>query len=233
MSRLRVTSVILAVAILSGCASLTSTSQANDPYEPINRKVFAFNEFIDTMFLKPGARAYVAITPAPVQAGVGNFFSNIGDGYSLVNSALQGKYDKVSGDLSRVFVNTFFGFGGLVDLGTPLGYEKGEEDFGQTLGHYGAKPGPFLMLPLFGPSNVRDAAGLLPNFAFDPVSKLVSSVPANNTLRALRILDTRAALLPTEALLQSAALDKYTFLRSAYSQRRQNLVFDGKPPRDE
>jgi phospholipid-binding lipoprotein MlaA len=233
MNNVRIALVIFFVSLLGGCASMQSSSSPQDPYEPINRKVFAFNEFIDTMFLKPGARAYVAVTPAPIQAGVGNFFGNVGDGYSLVNSALQGKYDKVSGDLSRVFVNTFFGFGGLVDLGTALGYERGEEDFGQTLGHYGAKPGPFLMLPLFGPSSVRDAAGLLPNFAFDPVSKLVSSVPANNTLRVLRILDTRAALLPTEALLQSAALDKYTFLRSAYLQRRQNLVYDGKPPRDE
>jgi phospholipid-binding lipoprotein MlaA len=233
MKHVRIALALVLLSLLGGCASMQSGASPHDPYEPINRKVFAFNEFVDTMFLKPGARAYVAITPAPVKAGIGNFFGNVGDGYSLVNSALQGKYDKVSGDLSRVFVNTIFGFGGLVDLGTALGYERGEEDFGQTLGHYGAKPGPFLMLPLFGPSNVRDAAGLLPNFAFDPVSKLVSSAPANNTLRVLRILDTRAALLPTEALLQSAALDKYTFLRSAYLQRRQNLVYDGKPPRDE
>jgi phospholipid-binding lipoprotein MlaA len=233
MKSVRIAALLCFLSLLGGCASMQSASSPQDPFEPVNRKVFAFNEFVDTMFLKPAARAYVAVAPAPVQTGVSNFFGNIGDGYSMVNSALQGKYDKFSGDLSRVFVNTLFGFGGLVDLGTPLGYERGEEDFGQTLGHYGAKPGPFLMLPLFGPSNVRDAVGLLPNFAFDPVSKLVSSVSANNTLKAMRIIDTRAALLPTEALLQSAALDKYTFLRSAYSQRRQNLVFDGKPPRDE
>ncbi len=224
---------LCALLLLAGCASLQSSASPQDPYEPINRKVDVFNQFVDTMFLKPAARAYVAVAPAAVQVGVGNFFGNIGDGYSFVNSLLQGKHEKASGDLSRVFVNTFFGFGGLVDLGTPLGYERGEEDFGQTLGHYGMKSGPFLMLPLFGPSSVRDAAGLLPNFAFDPVSKLASSASANNTLRALRILDTRAALLPTEALLQSAALDRYTFLRSAYLQRRQNLVYDGKPPKDD
>ncbi len=233
MKVLRILSVLVGFGVLSGCASLQSTSSPQDPYEPINRKVYAVNDFFDTMFLKPAARAYVAIAPAPVQAGVGNFFGNIGDGYSFINSLLQGKHEKASGDLSRVFVNTVFGFGGLVDLGTPLGYERGEEDFGQTLGHYGMKPGPYVMLPFFGPSNVRDSLGLLPNFAFDPVSKLASSVSATNTLRAMRIIDTRAALLPTEALLQSAALDKYTFLRSAYMQRRQNLVYDGKPPKDD
>ena len=233
MIAIRHSVMLVALLVLAGCASVQSTSNAQDPYEPINRKVDAFNSFLDTMFLKPAARAYVTVAPAPIQAGVGNFFGNIGDGYSFVNSLLQGKHEKASGDLSRVFVNTFFGFGGLVDLGTPLGYERGEEDFGQTLGHYGMKPGPFVMLPFFGPSTVRDTIGLLPNFAFDPVSKLASSATANNTLRALRIIDTRAALLPTEALLQAAALDRYTFLRSAYLQRRQNLVYDGKPPKDD
>jgi phospholipid-binding lipoprotein MlaA len=232
MSIFRCFSTLALIGIVTGCASLPNANPA-DPYESVNRKVFAFNEFVDTMFLKPAAKAYVAVAPAPVQKGVSNFFGNIGDAHSFLNSALQGKREKAGQDLGRVFVNTFFGFGGLYDLGTDLGYERGDEDYGQTLGYYGVGPGPYLVLPFMGPSTARDTAGLIPNFFLDPVSSLTSSATQDNALRALRILDTRASLLPTENLLQSAALDKYTFLRSAYLQRRQSLVYDGKPPKDE
>ncbi len=236
MILLRLFLVTITLGIASGCATTsTKVVEANpaDPYETVNRKVFAFNTFVDTMFLRPIAKAYVAVTPSPVKKGVSNFFGNIGDATSLVNDALQGKPDKISGDLSRVFVNTFFGFGGLYDIGTDLGYEKGEEDYGQTLGHYGMRSGPYVVLPFFGPSSIRDTIGMAPNFALNPVSKLTSSVTAKNTLTALGIVDARAGLFPTEALLQSASLDKYTFLRSAYLQRRQSLVFDGRPPKED
>lgn len=232
MTVLRPALVITALLALVGCASKAPTHAA-DPYESVNRTIFAFNEFVDTMFIKPAAKAYVAVTPEPIRKGVSNFFGNVSDAHSFVNGVLQGKHEKASQDLSRVFVNTIFGFGGLYDLGTELGYEKGEEDYGQTLGHYGLPAGPYLMLPFLGPSTLRDSMGLIPNFLLDPVSFVTSSPTQDNTLRALRILDTRAGLLPSEGLLQSAALDKYTFLRSAYLQRRQNLVYDGRQPKDD
>jgi phospholipid-binding lipoprotein MlaA len=232
----RIVAACLLSVLLSACATTgpTASQEPNvDPFEKVNRGVYAFNDFLDTMFLRPVTKAYVAVAPAPVQKGVSNFFGNIGDGYSLINDALQGKGQKFNDDLGRVFVNTIFGFGGIFDLGTELGYERGDEDFGQTLGHYGMRPGPYLMLPLLGPSTVRDGAGLLPTFFLDPTAKLVSSSAGKNALRGVRAVDARAGLLSTEGLLQSAALDKYTFIRSAYLQRRQSLVFDGKPPKDE
>jgi phospholipid-binding lipoprotein MlaA len=235
MKIIRFLGSITVISLLAACASTpkSDSGSAADPFESVNRKVFAFNDFVDTMFFKPAAKAYVAVMPNVVKKGVSNFFGNVGDAQSFVNSALQGKREKAGQDLSRVFVNTFFGFGGLYDLGTDLGYERGDEDYGQTLGHYGLSAGPYLVLPFMGPSSVRDAVGLLPNFVLDPVSSMTSSATQDNALRALRILDVRAGLLPSEALLQSAALDKYTFLRSAYLQRRQNQVYDGKPPKDE
>jgi phospholipid-binding lipoprotein MlaA len=225
---------LIALSLMSGCVSMPANHKPHeaDPYERANRTVGLFNEVIDIMFLKPIAKAYTKVTPDLVQAGVSNFFGNVSDAYSAINSGLQGKRDKMGDDLGRVLLNTTFGLGGIFDLATAAGIDKGNEDFGQTLGYWGVPPGPYLMLPLMGPSTVRDACGLIPTFLTDPVSKL-STGTTSFALTGLRVIDTRAGLLPTDALLNQASLDKYTYLRSAYLQRRLNLVYDGKPPKED
>ncbi|MEN9560251.1 MAG: hypothetical protein RLZZ502_1462 [Pseudomonadota bacterium] len=226
--------VVLPALMLGACASLPPNHQLSpaDPYEKANRSVGMFNEIVDIMFLKPVAKAYVTVAPELVQKGVSNFFGNIADGWSAVNDILQGKTDKAGDDLGRLLLNTTFGFGGVFDLATDAGIDKGNEDFGQTLGFWGVPTGPYLMLPLLGPSNVRDGLGLLPSFLFDPISKL-SSGATSFAFTGLRAIDTRAGLFTTDALLNQASLDKYTYVRSAYLKRRENLVYDGKPPKTE
>jgi phospholipid-binding lipoprotein MlaA len=207
-------------------------AQVYDPLEPVNRVVFSFNDTVDKYVMRPVAQAYVNVIPRLVRTGVSNVFGNIGDMYSAVNSALQGKRDKLGNDLGRVLVNSTFGLGGIFDVAGFAGVEKGEEDFGQTFGYWGIGPGPYLVLPLLGPSNVRDTTGLVIQGYTDPVTFVT---PDHNMweLIVLRGIDTRSSLLGTEDLVSGAALDKYTFIRSAYSQRRRSLVYDGKPPKDE
>lgn len=223
-------SLAAAALALSGCASFKNTPEG-DPLEPINRGIFSFNNTFDHYLLKPIAKGYDAVVPTPVKTGVSNVFQNMSDVQSIVGGALQGKASKVGDDMGRVLLNTTIGIGGIFDLATPLGIERGNEDVGQALGYWGIGAGPYLVLPFLGPSNVRDLAGRAVDSQSDPLG-YVSSVPVRNSLTGLRVIDTRVGLFPVEALANQAALDRYTFTRSAYTQRRESLIRDGKAPKE-
>lgn len=218
--------LLLAVFSLSGCAT---GGDPRDPLEPMNRGIYKFNDAADKAVLKPVAQGYKAVVPSPVRTGVSNFFSNIDDVLVAVNNVLQFKLNDAASDVGRVISNTVFGVAGVFDVATGWGMPKHNEDFGQTLGAWGIGDGPFLMLPLLGPSNVRDASGLLIYYKLDPVVNL-NNVAARNSLTALRFVDKRARLLDAEKVLDEAALDPYTFLRDAYIQQRRSLVHDGNAP---
>lgn len=214
-----------------GCASLPQGSQpvARDPFERVNRSVFVFNDTLDRAVTRPAARAYEAVVPEFVRGYVGNFFGNVGDVFTAVNQLLQGKPAQAVSDAGRVLVNTTFGLVGLIDIASELGMDKHREDFGQTLGRWGIASGPFLMLPVLGPSSVRDGVGLVADIATDPLR----SIPLEDErtyLFMLRLIDTRQSLLGAERVVEGAALDRYSFLRDAYLQRRRNQVYDGDPP---
>ena len=200
-----------------------------DPLEGWNRAVFSFNDAVDTAVLQPVARGYKTVVPELVRTGVTNFFANIGDVWSAVNNALQGKGEAAATSVARVATNTLFGIGGVFDVASDLGMERRSEDFGQTLGRWGLPAGPYLVLPLLGPSSVRDTAGLTLDMQAG-VGALTEDQRALNALRALNIVDTRANLLGATRVLEDVALDKYSFLRDAYLARRRNLVYDGDPP---
>lgn len=223
MKRLAAT---LAVAcIVAGCA----TPQKPDPLEPVNRKVFAFNDAVDRAVLKPVATAYQDNIPQPVRTGVTNFFGNVKDVWSAVNLFLQGRVGDGFSDLARFGTNTVFGILGIFDVATDLGMPKHGEDLGQTLGKWGLGPGAYLVLPFFGPSSVRDVTDLPFDLSASP-SGFVEQIPWRNTMTATGIVNTRANLLSASALMDDIALDKYVFLRDAYLQRRLSLVYDGNPP---
>ena len=220
--------VLMLTGLLGGCA--TSGNQ-KDPIEGFNRAMFSFNEGLDTVLIKPAAQGYDAVMPTPVRTGVTNFFGNIADFFIGFNNLLQGKPDQALSDLGRVAINSTIGILGLFDVATEAGLEKHEEDFGQTFGRWGMGDGAYVVLPVFGPRSVRDTAGLILDMAADPVGD-VEHVPTRNTLTALRLIDTRADLLPADKVIAEAALDKYSYVRDGYLQRRRNLVHDGNPPRD-
>jgi phospholipid-binding lipoprotein MlaA len=224
--------VVAAIASLSlsGCASFRSAAEG-DPIEPINRGIFSFNSTFDHYLFKPIAKGYDAVVPGPVKTGVSNVFQNASDVQSIVSDIVQLKPAKLGDDLARVALNTTMGLGGIFDLATPMGIERGNEDFGQSIGYWGIGAGPYLVLPFMGPSSLRDVVGRAVDGQIDPVG-MVSSVPVRNTLQGLRVVDARVGVFPAEALMNQAALDRYTFLRSAYLQRRESLVLDGKRPKE-
>lgn len=230
MTRLARTLVLAAALSASACAT-TGPSGRVDPFEPVNRAVFAFNEALDDAVAEPAARAYVNVVPEAFRVTASNVFANLRDLWTAANQMLQGKPGEAAGDFGRFFLNTTLGFAGFADVATPLGFERRREDFGQTLGRWGVGQGPYLVLPIFGPSTLRDAAGLYVDLAADPVSG-AGRVDVRNTGRVLRVVDDRAALLRAGRVLEGAALDKYTFVRDGYLQRRRNLVWDGDPPPD-
>ncbi|SPC11177.1 MlaA family lipoprotein [Cupriavidus taiwanensis] len=217
-----------AAAALAGCAT-GPTANPKDPLEPFNREVSKINEDFDKGILRPVAELYADYMPTPVQRAVENFFSNVSDVYSAVNNLLQGKPTRAAEDTMRVAMNTVLGIGGLIDIATPAGLPKYKEDFGQTLGVWGVPAGPYLVLPLFGPSTFRDTAGMLVDRQADP-SAYFYPVSLRNSLVGVRIVAGRAQLLGASSLLEQAALDKYSFLRDSYLQRRQYLIYDGNPP---
>ncbi|GGI19652.1 MAG: VacJ family lipoprotein [Oxalicibacterium faecigallinarum] len=215
--------------LLSGCASTNGNTTAGDPFEGYNRAMFEFNDTVDRVALKPVATAYRDHLPSFVQTGVNNFFSNIGDVWIMVNNFLQGKAENGLNDFMRVAVNTTLGFGGLLDIASEAGITKHNEDFGQTLGKWGVKPGPYIVLPFFGGSTLRDTAALPADIYGDPWT-YVTPVSVRNTGAVVRVVDYRATLLNASNLMEDAALDRYTFFRDGYLQRRQSLVYDGAPP---
>jgi len=224
--RILLVSVSILMTLLGGCAT---TGNPRDPLEPMNRAIYSFNDSVDQAILKPVAEAYQAVLPSFVRTGVSNFFSNISDVVIALNNLLQGKPVNAASDVGRIAVNTTVGILGVFDVATELGMEKHNEDFGQTLGYWGMSDGPFLMLPLLGPSNLRDTAGLVADFKIDPVT-YVDPSSDRNMLWGSRALSQRADLLGASKILETAALDPYAFLRDAYYQRRRNLVHDGSPP---
>jgi phospholipid-binding lipoprotein MlaA len=223
--------LLVFVAFGTGCAT-GPNANPKDPLEPMNRSISTFNDTLDDNVLKPVATGYRDYTPQFLQTGVSNFFRNLSDVLSTVNNGLQLKGHDTAESFMRVTVNTVFGIYGIFDVATPIGLERHPEDFGQTLGYWGVPDGPYLVLPLFGPSTVRDSSVLPLEFALDPVSNHDVTAERNVAV-ATRIVDKRSSLLKTTNLLSGAAIDKYSYTRDGYLQFRRNQVFDGNPPDDE
>ena len=226
--------VLLAVGLVltsTGCAVVNqarmSPGQKLDPWENWNRKVFAFNESLDVAILKPVAQAYSNVVPSMVRTGVSNFFGNFTDAWSAVNNLLQGKIEKSLSDIFRVTTNTTFGLLGLLDVAAEMGLERQSEDLGQTLGHWGVGAGAYIVWPLLGPSTVRESFALPFDRAWSPAFATSNSADSLG-VTGLQLVNTRAGLLAAGNMLDDIALDKYTFLRDAYLQRRRSLVYDGE-----
>ncbi len=227
---LRILCTVLMFAVLSGCATAPGkAADARDPWEGMNRSIYSFNDKLDQVALKPLAKAYVNVLPSPVRTGVSNFFGNLGDVWTAANSVLQLKGQAAVESAMRVVINTTFGLGGLLDVATEMRLPKHKEDFGQTLGHWGMPSGPYVVLPVFGPSTLRDSASL-PLDAQGDLVQQVSDVSTRNGLTVLHATETRAGLLQAVDVVKDAALDPYSFVRDAYLQKRRNDIYDGNPP---
>jgi phospholipid-binding lipoprotein MlaA len=211
-------------AVLAGCAT-GPNANPKDPLEPFNRNVTSFNDTVDKAVLKPVATVYRDVTPDLVRTSVSNFFENLRDVWSAINAALQLRPREAAENFMRFNVNTVFGMGGLVNVASEMGIERTRLDFGQTLGRWGIPAGPYLVLPLFGPSSVRDAAGFAVESRGDLIQG-VDDVRARNSLIVLRAVEARANLLRATSMLEGAALDPYTFTRDIYLQRRQSQIED-------
>jgi phospholipid-binding lipoprotein MlaA len=221
------------VVALAACTTIREVrggpGQRLDPWENWNRKVFNFNEDLDNALLKPVATAYSDVLPQPVRRGITNFFANFADAWSAINNMLQGKIELGFEDVTRVMANTLFGLAGVLDVASEMGLERHYEDFGQTLGRYGIGAGAYVVLPVLGPSSVRDAGALVLDLRATP------AIIANGTKTSigfglLQLVNTRAGLLGATRVIDEISLDKYTFIRDAYLQRRRSLVFDGNEP---
>ena len=223
---------LLVLALLAaGCATVEGEPDPRDPWEGTNRAVYRFNETFDEYLAKPVARTYVKVLHQEIRTRIANFFSNLQDPLIGLNNLLQGKFEDGITDLARFVINTSFGLLGIHDVASDGGIEKHNEDFGQTLGRWGAGPGPYLVLPIFSSSSVRDGIGTGAEMWLDPMGE-IRPINLRNSLLALRATNARAELLEASRILEEAALDKYVFQRDAYLQRRQNLVYDGRPPRE-
>jgi len=207
-------------------APVNAHAEDNDPLEPINRAIFEFNEIVDDNIFKPVAKGYKYITPDPVEVGVSNFFSNIGEVGTIANDILQLKFSQAGHDTARFAINSTLGIFGIFDVATPLGLKRNKEDFGQTLGFWGIPNGPYLVLPFLGPSTLRDGPSLIVDYEMSPVEQLHHE--ERQGLQAIDAVDTRARLLRATKILDAAAKDKYIFIRESYLQRRDSLVNDGK-----
>ncbi len=228
---LQIFTALLFPALFSGCASVPAERDPRDPWESMNRAVFKFNDAADKAVLKPAAQAYRFVTPKIVRTGVTNFFSNINDVSVFFNDLFQGKGQRAVADAGRVIINTTFGIGGLIDVAGAAGNPKRNEDFGQTMGVWGMGPGPYWMLPLLGPSTTRDALGRGVDTVLTP-SSYIDNTQLSIGLFVLDSVNLRANLLGTEKVLDEAgAVDRYSFLRDSYLQRREVLIYDGNPPK--
>ena len=217
--KLRTTVLALAATgLIAGCAT-GPDRKPGDPFEPMNRAVFTFNDGLDRYVAVPVAKGYQKVTPQPLRTAVSNFFSNLGDLSNAANALLQLKITDATEDIVRFAFNSTFGLGGLLDWATPAGLPKHHQDFGLTLGHWGIPSGPYLVLPLFGPSTVRDSMGLVVDVKFNPLNYMEPAL--RNPLYVLQFVSVRSDLLGATDLLQQAALDKYSFVRDAYTQQRR------------
>ena len=216
---------IIGVGLVSGCAS-TSASQDNDPFEKYNRGMTNFNQKLDDYVVAPIARGYRNVLPTPARNGVNNFFNNLREPLNMVYDLLQGKFRMAGRDAGRFLINTTLGFAGFNDVATYMDLPRRGEDFGQVLGTWGVGPGPHLVLPFFGPSNIRDGFGLIPDFAYR--SATAFNEPGRTYATVLRIVDIRSRLLGTEQVL-ALQPDRYLFLRETYRQRREAQIKDRNP----
>jgi phospholipid-binding lipoprotein MlaA len=216
--------------VLVGCASIPAGVERSpqDPWEPFNRSVFEFNEGLDAYVLKPVVTGYRFVLPEFVREGIYNFFSNYSDIYTALYNLLQGKPSYAFNDFMRVVVNTTMGLGGLLDLATPGGLEKHKEDWGQTFGVWGVPSGPYVVLPFFGPSSVRDTFGTVADLESDYLFRLLPDVALRNSITGLRVVNARNTYYEAGDLLDGAAIDKYSFVRDAYIQRRQYQINEGR-----
>lgn len=226
---------ILIITLLGfniGCTTLDGPKNPDDPFESFNRSMYAFNETVDKYAFKPIAQGYQKITPEPVDRGISNFFSNLDDVLVLINDLLQLKLDRAASTSARIVFNTTFGLLGFMDVATDFGLPKHNEDFGQTLGYWGVDSGPYLVLPFFGSSSIRDAIGFTVDtsefdFVYDDMS------PENvYALHMVKYIDLRADLLKAKDIVDETAPDPYAFIRDGWMQRRKNQVYDGNPPEE-
>jgi phospholipid-binding lipoprotein MlaA len=223
----RITLAVLAAG-LAGCA--ISPSKV-DPFEQWNRAMYSVHESVDGALIKPIAQAYVRDAPVLVQTGISNFFGNIDDFFTGVNDALQGNGNRAGDAFGRVLLNSTFGLGGIFDLASMMGITKDRNDFGLTLGKWGAPDGAYLFIPLFGPTTVRDGTGAIVRIYASP-TRFIDSTGLSDSIWGLNYLDTRAQALQAEGVLDTAAIDKYRFLRNAYLRSRRYQLYEGKPPPD-
>lgn len=224
---------LLCAGLLPACASLPPGERdPRDPMERFNRSVYRFNDTLDRNVARPVAKAYVKVTPAPVRSGVSNFFRNLNSTTVIANNLLQAKPKAFFTETARLVVNTTIGIGGLFDPASQLGIPAGDEDFGQTLGRWGVRSGPYVVLPLLGPSTVRDTVGFVGDQFTDPKYYLVNDLWLNAGLSVLSLVDSRAGLLGTDEVLASS-FDPYVFMRNAFLQRREFQVQDGTPPAEQ
>lgn len=224
---------LLMALLLAACASSPDSAETNprDPYEGFNRKVYAFNDALDRHALRPVAVAYRDNIPSPIRTGVSNFLDNLSYPTVIVGSALQGKIGDAFTDTGRFLINSTIGIGGIFDPATHVGLKAHNEDFGQTLGVWGFGPGPYLVLPALGPSNIRDTGGMIADGYIDPTYSEIPT-PERYGVYLIRAVDTRVGLLEADGFLEDA-YDPYVTMREAYFQRRQHLVYDGNPPPEE
>jgi phospholipid-binding lipoprotein MlaA len=232
----RLAALAAAAMLACGCATTGGAPDPRDPWEGTNRAVFSFNDGLDRALIKPTAEAYRFVTPQIVRTGVTNFFGNLQDIWIGTNQLLQGKVEYWINDWARVLFNTTFGIGGVLDIASEMRLEKHDEDFGQTLAVWGAPFGPYVVLPIFGPSSVRDATGFAVDFYMYPTFWILRNarpehwVSWRNSLAGLAFVNGRANTLAVTDVLEQAALDRYAYVRSAYFQRRVNQIHDGNPP---
>jgi phospholipid-binding lipoprotein MlaA len=219
--------------LISACLTLTGCAvngDPRDPIEPMNRAIHSFNEGFDRTVLIPVAQGYKAVTPSFAQTGIRNFFSNLDDVTVLANDILQLKLEQTTRDFMRLAFNSSFGLFGLLDIASEMGLQKHNEDFGQTLGRWGAGSGPYLVLPFIGPSNLRDSAGFAIDSRHTDLVRNHDDVATRNPVLAFRLVARRADLLEAKQAVDEAALDNYEFTRDFYLERRKGLVYDGNPP---
>ena len=219
LRRVALAASVSVAALLSGCATTTGPANPADPLESMNRSIYSFNEGVDEAIFKPVATAYQTVTPRVARQGVTNFFDNLGDAWSFVNNVLQGQGQGAYNSMVRFSVNTVLGIGGLFDIASEAGIERRKQDFGQTLGRWGMPTGPYLVLPFWGPSTVRDSAGLVVD-AFGYPANTMDDVRWRNSLFGLRMVNNRANLLKAGDVLDSVALDKYSLVRDVYLRSR-------------
>ncbi|MEJ2141327.1 MAG: VacJ family lipoprotein [Gammaproteobacteria bacterium] len=223
---------VLALVLLSGCASVPGPKDERDPLESFNRAMYSFNDTVDKAVIKPVAEVYKENTPQPVQTGVSNFFSNLDDIFVFLNDVLQFKFAQAASDLSRLLWNTTVGLGGFIDVASHMDLPKHNEDLGQTLATWGVGDGPYLVLPFLGPSTLRDTTGMVIEIPEHPVNQNINDTEEFWATAGLMFIDKRAQLLGASKVVDQAALDNYVFVRDAYLQHRRSLIYDGNPPRE-